>query len=147
MVNFGDFLKTWSLRSNSVTRQISFNRTKIWWKMPKIKNQMRHFLVIFKHCDSVWKSKKWLFKMSESKQKKPSLLFHFLFEVMGLVLKDFVVRWAFMGKWSIIFLSGVFLCTDVWSVSFSASCNYICTTLYYLTFSSSTYCQERHYFG
>ena len=52
--------------------------------------------------------KKWLFKKSESKQKKPSLLFHFLFEVMGLVLKDFVVRWAFMGKWSIIFLSGVF---------------------------------------
>ena len=26
---FGEFLKTWSLRSNSVTRQITFNRTKI----------------------------------------------------------------------------------------------------------------------
>ena len=24
MVNFGEFLKTWSLRSNSVTRQVSF---------------------------------------------------------------------------------------------------------------------------
>ena len=29
MVHFGEFLKTWSLRSNSVTRQINFNRTKI----------------------------------------------------------------------------------------------------------------------
>ena len=29
MVNFGDFLKTWSLWSNSVTRQIIFNWTKI----------------------------------------------------------------------------------------------------------------------
>ena len=29
MVHFGEFLKTWRLRSNSVTRQVSFNRTKI----------------------------------------------------------------------------------------------------------------------
>ena len=29
MVHFGEFLKIWSLRSNSVTRQVSFNRTKI----------------------------------------------------------------------------------------------------------------------
>ena len=28
-VHFGEFLQTWSLRSNSVTRQVSFNRTKI----------------------------------------------------------------------------------------------------------------------
>ena len=28
MVNFGEFLKTWSLRSNRVTRQVSFNRSK-----------------------------------------------------------------------------------------------------------------------
>ena len=32
MVNFGEFLKTWSLRSNSVTRQVSFYRTKIGGK-------------------------------------------------------------------------------------------------------------------
>ena len=32
MVHFGEFLKTWSLRSNSVTRQVSFNRTKIGGK-------------------------------------------------------------------------------------------------------------------
>ena len=31
-VNFGEFLKTWCLRSNSVTRQVSFNRTKIGGK-------------------------------------------------------------------------------------------------------------------
>ena len=29
MVHFGEFLKIWSLRSNSVTRQVGFNRTKI----------------------------------------------------------------------------------------------------------------------
>ena len=28
-VHFGEFLKTWSLRSNSVTRQVSYNRTQI----------------------------------------------------------------------------------------------------------------------
>ena len=27
--HFGEFLKTWSLRSNSATRQASFNRTKL----------------------------------------------------------------------------------------------------------------------
>ena len=32
MVHFGEFLKTWSLRSNSVTRLVSFNRTKIGGK-------------------------------------------------------------------------------------------------------------------
>ena len=32
MIHFGEFLKTWSLRSNSVTRQVSFNRTKIGGK-------------------------------------------------------------------------------------------------------------------
>ena len=30
---FGEFLKTWSLRSNSVTKQV-----KNWWKMPKLRN-------------------------------------------------------------------------------------------------------------
>ena len=35
MVHFGEFLKTWSLRSNSVTRQVTFKRTKNWWKIPK----------------------------------------------------------------------------------------------------------------
>ena len=29
IVNFANFLKTWNLRSNSVTRQVTFNRTKI----------------------------------------------------------------------------------------------------------------------
>ena len=32
MVHFGKFLKTWSLRSNSFTRQVSFNMTKIGGK-------------------------------------------------------------------------------------------------------------------
>ena len=43
MVHFGEFLKTWSLRSNSVTRQVSFNRKKIGGKCQNSKIQMRHF--------------------------------------------------------------------------------------------------------
>ena len=42
MVQFGEFLKTWSLRSNSVTRQVSFNRTNIGEKCQNSKIQMRH---------------------------------------------------------------------------------------------------------
>ena len=34
IVHFGEFFKTWSLRSNSVTRQVSFKRTKIGRKCP-----------------------------------------------------------------------------------------------------------------
>ena len=43
MVNFGEVLKTWSLWSNSVTRQVSFNRTKIGENAKMSKIQMRHF--------------------------------------------------------------------------------------------------------
>ena len=43
IVHFGEFLKICSLRSNSVTRQVSFNRTKIDGKCQNSKIQMRHF--------------------------------------------------------------------------------------------------------
>ena len=43
MVHFGEFLKTWSLRSNSVTRQVNFKRTKIDEKCQNWKTQMWHF--------------------------------------------------------------------------------------------------------
>ena len=54
MVNFGDFLKTWNLRSNSVTRQVTFNGTKIGEKRQNYRiHPMRHFWIIFKTlCDS-----------------------------------------------------------------------------------------------
>ena len=57
IVHFGEFLKTWSLRSNSVTRQVTFNRTKIDGKCQNKKNSNATFWVIFKHCDKaeVWK--------------------------------------------------------------------------------------------
>ena len=51
MVHFGEFLKTWSLRSNSVTRQVSFNWTKISGKGQKFKNSNATFWVIFKQCE------------------------------------------------------------------------------------------------
>ena len=47
MVHFGEFLKTWSLRLNSVTRQVSFNRTK---NGVKCQNSNATFWVIFKQC-------------------------------------------------------------------------------------------------
>ena len=47
MVHFGEFLKTWSLRSNRVTRQVSFNRTKIGGKC---QNSNATFWVIFIQC-------------------------------------------------------------------------------------------------
>ena len=43
MVHFDEFLKTWSLRSNSVTRQVNFHRTKIDNKCQNWKIKMRHF--------------------------------------------------------------------------------------------------------
>ena len=43
IVHFAQFLKIWSLRSNSVTRQVNFSMTKIGGKRQNSKNQMRHF--------------------------------------------------------------------------------------------------------
>ena len=40
---FGKFLKTCGLRSNSVTREVSFNRTKIGGKCQNSKLHMLHF--------------------------------------------------------------------------------------------------------
>ena len=37
MFHFGEFLKAWSLRSNSVTKQVNFNRTKISGKCQNVK--------------------------------------------------------------------------------------------------------------
>ena len=48
-VNFGEFLK--SLRSNSVIRQVTFNRTKIDEKCQQMKSSYATFWVIFKHCE------------------------------------------------------------------------------------------------
>ena len=52
MFNFGEFLKTWILRSNSVTRQVTFEMTKIGGKCQSWKIQMGHFdfSVISKNC-------------------------------------------------------------------------------------------------
>ena len=44
MVNFGEFRKTRRLRSNSVSRQVTFNRTNIGGKCQSWKIQMRHFV-------------------------------------------------------------------------------------------------------
>ena len=53
MVHFGEFLKTWSLQSNSVTRRVTFKRLKIGWKRQNSKIQNVTFLLILKHCADV----------------------------------------------------------------------------------------------
>ena len=52
IVHFGEFLKTWSLRSDSVTRQVIFKRTKIGGKCQNSKHSNATFWVIFKPCDT-----------------------------------------------------------------------------------------------
>ena len=47
---FGEFLKNWSLQSNSVTRQVNFDRTKISENV-KIRKLNATFLMIFKQCE------------------------------------------------------------------------------------------------
>ena len=47
MLHFGELLKTWSLRSSSVTRQVTFIRTKIGGKCQNSKIQMRDILSNF----------------------------------------------------------------------------------------------------
>ena len=48
IVHFGEFLKTWSLRSNSVTRQVNLIGQKLVRKCQilNVKIEMRHFLKI-----------------------------------------------------------------------------------------------------
>ena len=44
MARFGEFLKTWSLWSNSVTRHVNFNWTKIGEKCQNSNLQMRYWI-------------------------------------------------------------------------------------------------------
>ena len=54
MVHFGEFLKTCTLRSNSVTRKVTFDKTKIAGKYQnsKLKYSNKIFRVIFKQCET-----------------------------------------------------------------------------------------------
>ena len=58
MVHFGEFLKNWSLRSNNVTRQVSFNGTKILEnaKIQKFKCD------ILSNFQTMWNVAKWDFQ-------------------------------------------------------------------------------------
>ena len=58
MVHFGEFLKTWNLQSNSVTRQVSFNRTKIGGKCQNAKklkyDSLSNFQAMFSTLIIIW---------------------------------------------------------------------------------------------
>ena len=58
-VHFGEFLKTWNLLSNSVTRHITYRRTRIGGKCQFLTNSNATFCfqVIIKNCE-VWRIKK-----------------------------------------------------------------------------------------
>ena len=56
MVQFDEFLKTWSLRSNSVTRQVSFDRTKIGGKCQNSNFQKRHLELFSNNVVCFWHS-------------------------------------------------------------------------------------------
>ena len=75
MVHFGEFLKNWSLRSNSVTRQVNFNGTKIGGKYQNSKIQMQHF-GWFLNIVTFWKSiqVKWIFMFDVSDLKNGQVL-------------------------------------------------------------------------
>ena len=53
IVNFGESLNTWSLRSNSVTRQVTFKRTKTGGKCQNLKTSNETFSMIFKHSTTL----------------------------------------------------------------------------------------------
>ena len=75
MVHFGEFLITWSLRSNSATRQVNFKRSKI---DGKCQNSNATFGVIFKHC-AQWKSLRNIHFLDSSPASRSSLGLSFLF--------------------------------------------------------------------
>ena len=58
---FSEFLKTRSLRSNSVTRQVNFNKTKICGKCQRSNATS---LLIFKHCAKPWSLQNYQFLSS-----------------------------------------------------------------------------------
>ena len=53
MVHFGEFMKTWSLRSNSVSRQVSFKRTKNGGKRQNWRKSNETFWAISKQCGHI----------------------------------------------------------------------------------------------
>ena len=59
MVNFGGFLKTYSLQSYSVTGQVNHNRTKLGGKCQNSENSDETFSVSFKQCELDWVSHIW----------------------------------------------------------------------------------------
>ena len=92
IVNLGEFLKTWSVRSNSVTRQVTFNRTKIGGKCQNWISKMRHFewfLNTVRVSKQVWN---WLMQCSEA-SKFAFILFK---TCLGHLVSNNVIQNKFM---------------------------------------------------
>ena len=69
---FGQFLKTWSLLSNSVTSQ--FYKDKYWWKCQNWKVQMRLFRVILKQCEVFQPRNHWRKNLARMRSKRENAL-------------------------------------------------------------------------
>ena len=101
MVNFGEFLKTWSLRSNSVTKQVTFNRTKIGVKCQNWKIKSATFWVIFKHYDINRRADHWL--LTELKQTfHLSIKYKLIFWLYSVMTRRFFLQIHLLGHWIFI---------------------------------------------
>ena len=92
MVNIGEFLKTWSLRSNSVTRQVNFNKIKIG----------ENAKIEYFKCDilSVKKSQKRLIQHCERSELRPT--FTFWSRQKSLKTSKIVNLVSFLKPWSLL---------------------------------------------
>ena len=117
MVHFGEFLKTWSLRSNSVTRQVSFNRTTLGGKCQNSRIQMRHFEWFSNNVKRLKRSNEVLWNHPESRSQ-PKFLRRKM-DLVDLVYLLIVIKMFWIEYEPIIFcLKCEFYNDDAFSSSF-----------------------------
>ena len=108
MVHLGEFLKIWSLRSNSVTRQFTFNRTKIGWKCQHSKIQMRQLWVVHRFSYHIMSQHKIFIPvllqvffyplfLHANPQKNLYLFFHFRYQCLQCINYDLCQHCFFYG--------------------------------------------------
>ena len=122
MVQFGEFLKTQSLRSNRVTRQVSFNRSKIGGKCQNWKIQIRHSRwfsnTVPLYCDLLY----YLFLF-----KRHRVVCKFLWGLLGVatieVLSFYCSSSLTMVEWYNVEVSLILYVTLLWMTLFSTMTN------------------------
>ena len=139
IVHFGEFLNTWSLRTNSVTRQVNFDRSKIGGKCQNWKFLNATFWVIFKHCARAtsqelppsisreifmsfeWKNPQFFFGL---RIRAVSRLFPGIFSISQEISGKFYVLWLKNFSISLNFSLGLELGLSLGNSFFSNSRNF-----------------------